>query len=70
MQQSKTKNYVPVDASSEEVMVAEIRKELNLSRYLDEDIKRDAVFTAVMRELDEEARLKILLCCVRRGYLN
>lgn len=70
MQYHKTKNYVPVDASSEEVFVAEVRKELNLNRYLPDDVKKDEVFTAVMRELSEEERVRILLHCALRGYLN
>lgn len=70
MQHHKTKNYVPVDASAEEVFVAQVRKELNLSRYEKEDIKNDKVFAAVLSELDEKGRLEILLHCVLRGYLN
>jgi transcriptional regulator NrdR family protein len=70
MQYHKTKNYVPVDASAEELFVAEVRKELKLNRYLSEDVKSDAVFTAVMRELSEEERVRVLLFCALRGYLN
>lgn len=70
MQYHKTKNYVSVDASAEEVFVAEVRKELNLNRYEPDDIKRDKVFVAVMSELDEQERLQILLHCALRGYLN
>lgn len=70
MQSKKRKNYLPVDASAEEKLVEEIRHELNLSRYEDEDIKADKIFTETLRRLSEADRLQIFLFCAKRGRID